>query len=120
MELKTEADGRVFPVTRDLQTVAARIANAAQKAGVLIKGGAAATTIDVAGDGFAVKTGDGAYDAAAVVDAPPVPHLAGLRAGQGARPRALPSPARRSFRSGSSRRCSRASRACPCRTRASS
>ena len=67
VELKTEADGRVFPVTDDSQTVADALRNAAQKAGVLFKGGAAATTIDVAGDGFAVKTGDDAYDAAAVV-----------------------------------------------------
>ena len=67
VELKTEADGRVFPVTDDSQTVADALRNAAHKAGVLFKGGAAATTIDVAGDGFAVKTGDDAYDAAAVV-----------------------------------------------------
>ena len=67
VELKTEADGRVFPVTDDSQTIADALRNAAHKAGVLFKGGAAATTIDVAGDGFAVKTGDDAYDAAAVV-----------------------------------------------------
>ena len=54
-------------MTDDSQTVADALRNAAHKAGVLFKGGAAATTIDVAGDGFAVKTGDDAYDAAAVV-----------------------------------------------------
>mmetsp|Transcript_5606 Transcript_5606/g.14190 ORF Transcript_5606/g.14190 Transcript_5606/m.14190 type:complete len:429 (-) Transcript_5606:26-1312(-) len=67
VELKTEADGRVFPVTDDSQTVADALRNAAQKAGVSFRGGAAATTIDVAGAGFAVKTGDDAYDAAAVI-----------------------------------------------------
>ena len=42
VELKAEADGRVFPVTDDSQTVADALRNAAQKAGVSFRGGAAA------------------------------------------------------------------------------
>ena len=76
--------------------------NAAQKAGVPIQRRSAATTIDVAGDGFAVKTGDDAYDAAAVVFA------TGSRttgyARQGARPPARQALPAAVFCSGSSRR----------------
>lgn len=66
VELKTEADGRVFPVTDDARTVADALRNAAQEAGVVFQGGAAATTISVADAGFTV-TADEVFEAKAVV-----------------------------------------------------
>jgi hypothetical protein len=66
VELKTEADGRVFPVTDDARTVAEALRNAAEEAGVAFRGGAAATTIRVADAGFTITT-DEVFEARAVV-----------------------------------------------------
>ena len=56
--LKTEADGRVFPVTDDARTVADALTRAADAAGVDVRAGDAVTAIDALGDGgFAVSAG---------------------------------------------------------------
>ena len=56
--LKTEADGRVFPVTDDARTVADALTRAAEAAGVDVRAGDAVTAIDALGDGgFAVSAG---------------------------------------------------------------
>src|SRR5690606_37601170 len=54
VELKTEADGRMFPTTDDSATIIACLVNEARAAGVEIRTRAAAVAIDAGGTGFAV------------------------------------------------------------------
>ena len=113
VELKTEADGRVFPVTDDSRRWPTRCNRCSQsRCTIQRRGAAATTTIDVADGGFAVTTGDDAYEAAAVVLATGSAPGYALAKALGHEP---VKPCRRCSPSGSSRRCSRASPACPCR-----
>ncbi len=59
VKLKTEADGRMFPVTDNSQSIIDCLVAEAEKLGVWVKTGAAVTAIEKAGAGFMLKfTGD--------------------------------------------------------------
>lgn len=60
VELKAEADGRMFPVTDDSQTIIDCLVNAAETAGVEVHTRAAVTGLEAASDGgFSVQLRDG-------------------------------------------------------------
>jgi predicted Rossmann fold flavoprotein len=59
VKLKTEADGRMFPVTDNSQSIIDCLVAEAEKLGVWVKTGASVTAIEKAGSGFILKfTGD--------------------------------------------------------------
>lgn len=60
VQLKTEADGRMFPVTDDSATVIDCLVGAAGKAGVVIRTRAAVTDVVAADSGFRIRLKDGA------------------------------------------------------------
>jgi len=59
VELKTEADGRMFPVTDSSQTIIDCLLNAADKAGVKLKPNSSADNIQKISTGFALKLSAG-------------------------------------------------------------
>ncbi|MGF1535374.1 MAG: NAD(P)/FAD-dependent oxidoreductase [Elainellaceae cyanobacterium] len=56
VRLKTEADGRMFPVTDDSGTIIACLQQAAQRAGVVVRTGAGVQQVTQQADGFDVMT----------------------------------------------------------------
>ncbi len=67
VRLKTESDGRMFPVTDSSQTIIDTLLGAAQNAGIKINTGEAVTSITKNGDVFEVITQHTTYTAANVV-----------------------------------------------------
>jgi len=63
VDLKVEADGRVFPVSDQSQTIIDALLNAAQKAGVRLHTGVASLELDQDADGFRVKQGEALWTA---------------------------------------------------------
>ncbi len=61
--LKTEADGRVFPVTDDSATIVDCLQGAARKAGVVVRTGTPIRTVQRSQRGFTVTLGDGSASA---------------------------------------------------------
>lgn len=59
VDLKTEADGRMFPVTDDSSTIVECLTEAAQRSGVELWTGATVATLEVASAGFLVHLKDG-------------------------------------------------------------
>lgn len=57
VELKTESDGRMFPVTDDSETIVASLVNAAQRAGVRIRTKAAVRNVEKSSDANGPATG---------------------------------------------------------------
>lgn len=81
VELKTEADGRMFPTTDDSQTIIDALMDAAIDAGVQIATSEGVTSIVRDDEGFAIETdAGGSYRAASVVMA-----TGGTRSAAGAR-----------------------------------
>jgi len=64
VELKVEADGRVFPVTDDSQTIATALTEAARREGVDVRFGEGVTDVS---ENLEVRTATSAYSATAVV-----------------------------------------------------
>ncbi len=63
VDLKVEADGRVFPVSDQSQTIIDALLNAAQKAGVRLHTGVASLELDQDADGFRAKQGEALWTA---------------------------------------------------------
>jgi predicted Rossmann fold flavoprotein len=59
VRLKTEADGRMFPISDDSQTIVDCLAQAARQTGVQIHIGAAVQTLERQGEGFALTLKSG-------------------------------------------------------------
>lgn len=59
VDLKTEPDGRMFPVTDDSGTIVTSLKKAAQAAGVEVLKGKTVTGIEKDGEGFLVRTASG-------------------------------------------------------------
>ena len=62
MKLKTEADGRMFPVTDDSQTVIDTLTQAAQEASVRLKPGTGILDLDPTENGIRLTLGDGSSE----------------------------------------------------------
>lgn len=67
VELKTEPDGRRFPVSDDSRDIVQALLNAAEQAGVEVRGGSRVTDLTHEGSGFQVRTAGGEAIAAARV-----------------------------------------------------
>jgi predicted Rossmann fold flavoprotein len=67
VELKTEDDGRMFPVTDDSATIVGCLRDAARESGVEVLTRKAVTSVEPSGDGLLVHTADGDLPASAVL-----------------------------------------------------
>ncbi len=83
VKLKTESDGRMFPITDDSQTIAQCLIEEAKASGVKVVTSCAAKSIDKTEDGFVLETNAGAISCKSLIictgGAPKNANLAWLR-----------------------------------------